>query len=77
MTIRLENQWRAKLARLPETGMGFQLVDIRLRSGRWLESLYVHNGQECETNERFDPHEVVDVRLHRDEQDSQPMVAAV
>ena len=69
MTIHLHRQWRAKLAQMPETGMGFQLVDIQLRGGDWLESLHVHNGEECETKTQFDPSEVVDVRLHHDEED--------
>ena len=69
MTIRLQRQWRAKLAQMPETGMGFQLVDIQLRDGGWLESLHVHNGEQCETETQFDPSEVVDVRLHRGEEE--------
>ena len=64
MTVQLDREWQKRLAQLPETGMGYQLVDILLRGGRWLSKLYVHNGRECETTERFDPKDVVEVRLH-------------
>ena len=64
MTVQLDREWQKRLAQLPETGMGYQLVDILLRGGRWLSKLYVHNGRECETTEQFDPKDVVEVRLH-------------
>ena len=64
MTVQLDRQWQKKLAQMPETGMGYQLVDILLRGGRWVLNLYVHNGRECETTVAFDPKDVLEVRLH-------------
>jgi hypothetical protein len=65
MTVHLGKRWQKKLAKLPETGMGSQHVDIILKNGRVLADLPVFNGEECETNEAFDLKDVDDIRLHR------------
>ncbi len=65
MNVDLDEDWQKKLAKMPETGMGYQLVDVVLRGGRVLRELMVFNGQACQTDESFRSADVVDVRLHR------------
>ena len=41
MFVTLSNAMTRKLAALPETGMGYQCVDVELRDGRRLEGVMV------------------------------------
>jgi hypothetical protein len=42
--VALNKQVRRRLARLPESGMGFTYVDVTLKDGRRFERVVVHNG---------------------------------
>jgi len=64
-TIQLSSKWRHKLAELPESGMGYQLVDVDLQDGRVLSGLMVFNCEECQSEVSFDPNDIVDIRLHQ------------
>ena len=44
MQVRLDHHWSEKLARFPESGMGFQRVRVRLKAGRTIENALVFNG---------------------------------
>lgn len=43
MFVVLDRHWIQSLAELPESGMGYQTVNIRLRSGLQVEGLHVYN----------------------------------
>ena len=45
MRVRLEDKWVRTLSALPETGMGYQQVDVTLRSGRRVPRLLVFNAE--------------------------------
>jgi len=62
-TIRLPAAWIERLVQLPETGMGYQRVNIRLRRGKVLSGVVVFNAEECQAPEPFDPSEIEDVEL--------------
>lgn len=64
-TIQLSAKWRNKLSELPESGMGYQLVDVELQDGRVLSGLMVFNGEECQSEVGFDPNDIVEIRLHQ------------
>jgi hypothetical protein len=64
MRIRLEPRWTKRLLELPESGMGYQRVDIRLVDGRELKDLVVFNAEEIEVPEEFARAQIKDVRLH-------------
>lgn len=64
MRIKLDEKWSRKLAQLPETSMGSQHVDIFLKGNRVIRNIPVFNAEECQTEEDFDPNEIVDVRVH-------------
>jgi hypothetical protein len=63
-----------KLAHMPEQGMGYQLVDLRLRDGRWLTAIVVRNGEFAQIpgGRRLSADEVVDVRLTADAKSRRP-----
>lgn len=62
-TIRLPAIWIDRLVDLPETGMGYQRVNIRLSQGKVLKNVVVFNAEECQVAEPFEPSEIEDVEL--------------
>lgn len=64
MRIRLEPRWTKRLLELPESGMGYQRVDIRLVDGRELKDIMVFNAEEIEVPDEFARAQIKDVRLH-------------
>ena len=64
MRIRLEPRWTKRLLELPESGMGYQRVDIRLVDGRELKDVMVFNAEEIEMPDEFARAQIKDVRLH-------------
>ncbi|MGH7614605.1 MAG: hypothetical protein ACREMW_11280 [Gemmatimonadales bacterium] len=48
MRLTLEKKWTERLVNLPESGMGYQRVLVRLKDGRMLENVVVLNGQVLE-----------------------------
>ena len=66
MRLQLEQRWTERLRELPESGMGYQRVDIRFANGRILEDVTVFNAQEVEVSDEFTQAEIKDVSLHID-----------
>jgi hypothetical protein len=64
MRVRLEDRFVKKLLNLPESGMGYQRVDVRLRDGRELSDLVVYNAEEIELPASVADVGLVDVRIH-------------
>ena len=64
MRIRLEPRWTKRLLELPESGMGYQRVDIRLVDGRELKDVVVFNAEEVEVPDELARAQIKDVRLH-------------
>ena len=46
MIVRLSSRWSDKLLTLPETGMGYQRVNVLLKSGKVITDLVVENAEE-------------------------------
>lgn len=66
MTIQLNDYWSQRLVQMPETGMGYQKVDLIFKDGRTLKGLIVLNAEDCETEEEFNVGEIVDIKIHKD-----------
>lgn len=64
MRIRLERRFVDRLLEQPESGMGYQRVDIRLSDGRELKDVVVFNSEEAEVPDEFADAQIADVRLH-------------
>jgi hypothetical protein len=65
MRRRLPSEWSKLLAGLPESGMGYQRVDIRFSDGSVQHDCPVFNAEELEIPDRFATKEIADVKLHR------------
>ena len=48
MRVQLDEKWSATLCGFPENGMGYQRVDVLLRSGRKVKDVLVFNAEEME-----------------------------
>ena len=66
MRVKLEQQWTERLLELPESGMGYQRVDIRFANGRKLEDVMVFNAQEFEVPDELAQVKIRGVSLHAD-----------
>lgn len=57
----------SELIKLPEQGMGYQLVDILLADGRELKNKFVFNSSilELEKNEKFNTKDIVSIQIHK------------
>ena len=64
-TLHLPEVWIERLAHLPESGMGYQKVNIFLKGGAVVKDVIVLNAEECEVSEPFDAEDIVDVQLAR------------
>ena len=66
MRVSLEKRWTEKLLALPESGMGYQRVRLRLKDGRTVENAVVLNSQVLELPEdtpQFGPADIADMEL--------------
>jgi hypothetical protein len=64
MRIQLARRWIDMLRELPESGMGYQRVDVRFVDGRCVENVMVFNAEELDVPDAFDDAEIADVTLH-------------
>ena len=64
MRIKLEPRFVNRLLEQPESGIGYQRVDIRLVDGRELKDVVVFNAEEAEVPDEFAHAKIADVRLH-------------
>lgn len=62
-TVILNDFWSQRLAQLPESGMGYQKVDIVMKDHRVIENVIVLNAEECQTFEDFNLSDIADVKL--------------
>ena len=60
--FRLEEKWVEKLARLPETGMGYQDVQVFLKSGRVVRVI-VGNCEYITQDVSFNDDDISDIRV--------------
>jgi hypothetical protein len=66
MRLQLERRWTEKLARLPEAGMGYQRVHVRLKAGRTVEHALVYNASILEVPDEiapFAPEDIAEIEL--------------
>jgi hypothetical protein len=64
MRVKLDQHWIERLLESPESGMGYQRVDIRFANGQELRDLLVFNAEELEVPDEFAQTEIKEVRLH-------------
>jgi hypothetical protein len=64
MRIKLDKRWTERLLTWPESGMGYQRVDVTMADGRALENVVVFNAELLEVPAEFAQATVADIRLH-------------
>ena len=64
MRIKLKKRWIKQLLRVPESGMGYQRVDVRLADGHDIQDVPVFNAEEIELPEEFADAKIKDLHLH-------------
>ncbi len=67
MRIKLAQRWIDLLINAPESGMGYQRVDVRFADGRHVENVIVFNAENLEVPDMFAGADVQDLKLHRAE----------
>ena len=64
MRIKLDPRWTQRLLQLPESGMGYQRVDLRFANGRELKSVLVFNAEDLDVPDDLANIEIKDLRPH-------------
>ena len=65
MRIKLDKRWVERLLAMPESGMGYQRVDVKLADGRELKDAVVLNAELLEVPDDLGPATIADIRLHQ------------
>jgi hypothetical protein len=67
-TIKLSKKFSNVLNELPETGMGYQIVDVQLKSGKWLNEIPVYNSEilVVEDTDSIQSRDISTICLHQD-----------
>ena len=63
VTVKLDPKWSDYLVRQPESGMGYQKVDLRLKGNKTLRNILVFNCEEIQLPEEFADAEILDLKL--------------
>ena len=66
MTVKLKKRWVDYLVHQPESGMGYQKVDVQLKDKRVLKDVLVFNAEEIELPTEFAEAEIEEIHLHKD-----------
>ena len=66
MTVKLAKKWVDYLICQPESGMGFQKVDVRLKGNRVLNDVPVFNAEEIDLPEDCAGSAIEELQLHKD-----------
>ena len=64
MRVKLEQRWIKRLLQLPESGMGYQRVDLSLDDGREITDVTAFNAEEVELPDGFARSRIAAIRLH-------------
>jgi hypothetical protein len=62
--IKLAERWIDLLIKAPESGMGYQRVDVQFADGRRAENVMVFNAEDLDVPDTFAGADVQDLKLH-------------
>ena len=72
MRLKLDRKWTEQLLAWPESGMGYQLVDVKMSDGRELRRAVVLNAEWLELPGNLAGTEISDLRVHKNPSDDLP-----
>jgi len=61
MRIKIEQKWMEKLRLIPESGMGYQKVDITLKEGTEIKDVFIYNGEELDLPEKYSSIKIIEI----------------
>lgn len=61
MRVQLDRRWTEKLAGLPESGMGYQQVRVRLKAGQTVDDALVYNASVLAVPDGVEPFSAQDI----------------
>jgi len=64
MRVKLDPRLTKRLLQMPESGMGYQRVDLRLSDGRELKNVLAFNAEEVELPSDCVRAKIKDIHLH-------------
>ncbi|MBF0472590.1 MAG: hypothetical protein HQK93_02500 [Nitrospirae bacterium] len=64
MKLKLNDKWTSLLLSMPESGMGYQSVDISFSDGALLKDILVYNAEEVELPKEFIKKNIANISLH-------------
>ena len=64
MTVRLPEKWSRFLLGQPESGMGYQRVDVRMVNNRKITDVVVFNAEQMELPGDCEECEIEEIRMH-------------
>ena len=64
MRIKLQRCWTERLLEFPESGMGYQRVDVRFDNGQEIKDVLVFNAEDLEVPDELAQAEIRDVSMH-------------
>ncbi len=65
MRLHLDDRWTEHVCGLPETGMGYHVVDVILRNGERVQDIVIYNAEEMEWPAKkglIEPEDILDIR---------------
>ena len=65
MRVPLDKKWSERLVKHPESGMGYQRVDIRFAGDQTARDVMVFNAEEAELPEKFAKLQITDIVLRK------------
>lgn len=68
MRIKLSKHWVEILSNLPESGMGYQKVNVKLKNGKVINNALVFNAEELEipnTKTKITLSDIVDIEISK------------
>ena len=65
--VTLPDKFIAQLVQMPETGMGYQIVDIVLTNGKVLKNMIIFNSSilEIEKHESLNIEDIAIIKIHK------------
>ena len=65
MKVNLPQKWIQHLSHLPESGMGYQQVDVTFKDGSILRDCSVLNGEVINIPDSLQGKAIIDIKLHK------------
>jgi len=72
MKLKLNKSWTEKLLKYPETGMGYQKVDVILKSGQIIRDIVILNAEDLVLPDQYadlKPKEIADLIVRSKKRD--------